>query len=94
MFSLELSFPEAEIVVSALRDKRTEVDRNLKYAYESLYKGKKSAWSERDIKKYLSDHESIDSILSLFGFSPTEPPERPEPEPETPDAEIVSINGE
>jgi hypothetical protein len=83
MFNLELTYPQAETVVSALRDKRSEIDRNIKYAYESWTSGRRGAtWSEREVAKYHQDRDVIEGILvTFFGFAETEPPERPaEPE--------------
>jgi len=77
MFNLELTFPQAETVVDALRDKRTDIDRNLKYAYES----RRGTWSEREVTKLQADRERVEDLLYLFGFERTESPERPaEPE--------------
>jgi len=77
MFNLELTFPQAETVVDALRDKRTDIDRNLKYAYES----RRGTWSAREVTKLLDDRMRVETLLHLFGFEMTEPPERPaEPE--------------
>jgi hypothetical protein len=92
--TLELTFKEAEIIVSCLRDRRNEQSNSIRYSKGRIQDeagkpfsecdesdGKKYEW--HSIREAISKFDEVNGMLSeKFGIDEKEEPEAPEFKPE------------